>query len=79
MAPVIGLTMVGFGTTSVVISTANYLIDVYSKYAASALGAVGLVENIAIAFSLLPRQRCTQVLDFSGPAHFSHLCLLLLL
>ncbi|EFE44588.1 MFS multidrug transporter, putative [Trichophyton verrucosum HKI 0517] len=50
VAPVIGLTMVGFGTTSVVISTANYLIDAYSKYAASALGAVGLVENIAIAF-----------------------------
>ncbi|KAF3898031.1 MFS general substrate transporter [Trichophyton interdigitale] len=50
MAPVIGLTMVGFGTTSVVISIANYLIDAYSKYAASALGAVGLVENTAIAF-----------------------------
>ena len=42
--------MVGFGTTSVVISIANYLIDAYSKYAASALGAVGLVENAAIAF-----------------------------
>jgi MFS family permease len=42
--------MVGFGTTAVIIGNANYLIDAYSKYAASALGAVGLVENISIAF-----------------------------
>ncbi|KAF2151527.1 putative MFS multidrug transporter [Myriangium duriaei CBS 260.36] len=47
-----GLTMVGFGSTAVVISIANYLIDAYSKYAASALAAVGLVENVSIA--LLP-------------------------
>ncbi|KAL2075863.1 hypothetical protein VTL71DRAFT_806 [Oculimacula yallundae] len=45
-----GLAMVGFGTTAVVISIANYLIDAYSKYAASALAAVGLLENISIAF-----------------------------
>ena len=50
MAPTVGLTMVGFGTTAVVVSIANYLIDAYSKYAASALGAVGLVENASIAF-----------------------------
>ncbi|KAM5481544.1 hypothetical protein MaudMau93_007061 [Microsporum audouinii] len=50
IAPTVGLTMVGFGTTAVVISIANYLIDAYSKYAASALGAVGLVENTTIAF-----------------------------
>jgi MFS family permease len=50
MAPTIGLAMVGFGTTAVVVSIANYLIDAYTKYAASALGAVGLIENTAIAF-----------------------------
>ncbi len=50
MAPTVGLAMVGFGTTAVVVSIANYLIDAYSKYAASALGAVGLVENASIAF-----------------------------
>ena len=50
MVPTIGLSMVGFGTTAVVVSIANYLIDAYSKYAASALGAVGLVENTSIAF-----------------------------
>jgi MFS family permease len=50
VAITVGLTMVGFGTTAVVISIANYLIDAYSKYAASALAAVGLVENMAIAF-----------------------------
>ncbi|KAE8385306.1 major facilitator superfamily domain-containing protein [Aspergillus alliaceus] len=46
----VGLIMVGFGTTAVVISIANYLIDAYSKYAASALAAVGLLENASIAF-----------------------------
>ncbi|KAE8373002.1 MFS general substrate transporter [Aspergillus bertholletiae] len=50
MAPTFGLAMVGFRTTAVIIANANYLIDAYSKYAASALGAVGLVENVAIAF-----------------------------
>ncbi|KAF7592910.1 hypothetical protein BBP40_012230 [Aspergillus hancockii] len=50
IAPTVSLAMVGFGTTTVVISIANYLIDAYSKYAASALGAVGLVENASIAF-----------------------------
>jgi MFS family permease len=50
LAVTVGLTMVGFGTTAVVISIANYLIDAYSMYAASALAAVGLVENMAIAF-----------------------------
>jgi MFS family permease len=50
MAPTIGLAMVGFGTTAVMVGNANYLVDAYSKYAASALGAVGLVENISIAF-----------------------------
>ncbi|KAK9315179.1 MFS general substrate transporter [Lipomyces starkeyi] len=50
MAPTVGLAMVGFGTTAVVVSIANYLVDAYSKYAASALGAVGLVENTSIAF-----------------------------
>lgn len=50
IAPTIGLTMIGFGTTAVIVGNANYLVDAYSKYAASALGAVGLVENISIAF-----------------------------
>ncbi|PYH97624.1 putative MFS multidrug transporter [Aspergillus ellipticus CBS 707.79] len=50
IAPTVGLTMVGFGTTAVIIGNASYLIDAYSRYAASALGAVGLVENVSIAF-----------------------------
>ncbi|KZF23469.1 MFS general substrate transporter [Xylona heveae TC161] len=50
MAPTLGLAMVGFGTTAVIVGNANYLVDAYSKYAASALAAVGLVENISIAF-----------------------------
>ncbi|KAL3420286.1 hypothetical protein PVAG01_08785 [Phlyctema vagabunda] len=61
MVITVGLTMVGFGTTAVVISIANYLIDAYSKYAASALAAVGLVENASIAF--LPLAASTMYTD----------------
>lgn len=46
IAPAIGLAMVGFGTTGVVVSITNYLADAYSKYAGSAVGAIGLGENI---------------------------------
>lgn len=53
MAPTVGLAIVGFETTTVVVSIANYLIEAYSKYAASAVGAVGLVENGSIAFAPL--------------------------
>ncbi|KAF4944497.1 hypothetical protein FSARC_14660 [Fusarium sarcochroum] len=50
IAPSVGLCMVGMGTTAVVVSNINYLIDAYSKYAGSALGAVTLGENLGIAF-----------------------------
>ncbi|KAK8104519.1 MFS multidrug transporter [Apiospora kogelbergensis] len=36
--------------TAILGGIANYLIDAYSKYAASALAAVGLAENLSIAF-----------------------------
>lgn len=45
MVPTIGLAMVGSGTTAIIVSNANYLVDAYSKYAASAL-----IENAALAF-----------------------------
>lgn len=56
IAPVIGLAMVGAGTTCVVVSIANYLVDAYSKFAGSAVGAIGLGENIFIAFLPLAAQ-----------------------
>ncbi|ORY09586.1 putative MFS multidrug transporter [Clohesyomyces aquaticus] len=64
IAPTTGLLMVGFGTTAVITSIANYLIDAYSKYAASALGAVGLVENTAIAFLPLASKAMYTDLEF---------------
>ncbi|KAL1900811.1 hypothetical protein Cpir12675_000684 [Ceratocystis pirilliformis] len=51
-APTVGLVVIGFGTTAVVQSISNYLIDAYSKYAGSAIAAVCLGENMFIA--LLP-------------------------
>lgn len=50
IAPAIGIAMVGVGSTAVATSIVNYLIDAYSKYAGSAVGAVGVGENIFIAF-----------------------------
>ncbi|KAF7889696.1 uncharacterized protein EAF02_002111 [Botrytis sinoallii] len=50
MVPTIGLAIVGFGTTAIIVSNASYLVDAYSKYAVSALGAVGLIENATLAF-----------------------------
>lgn len=38
IAPTIGLAMVGFRTTAVIVGNADYLIDAYSKYAASTPG-----------------------------------------
>ncbi|KKF93145.1 putative MFS-type transporter [Ceratocystis platani] len=51
-APTVGLVVIGFGSTAVVQSISNYLIDAYSKYAGSAIAAVCLGENMFIA--LLP-------------------------
>ncbi|PYI08229.1 putative MFS multidrug transporter, partial [Aspergillus sclerotiicarbonarius CBS 121057] len=64
LAPTIGLCMVGLGTTGVIIGNAKYLIDAYSNYAASALGAVGLVENISIAFLPLAEKAMYDGLGF---------------
>ncbi|KKA29471.1 hypothetical protein TD95_003408 [Thielaviopsis punctulata] len=50
MAPTAGLVIVGFGTTAVVQSIANYVVDAYSKYAGSAIAAICLGENLLIAF-----------------------------
>ena len=52
IAPTIGLGMVGFGINSVVIAIGNYVTACYSKYAISAVAAVGSGENLFAA--LLP-------------------------
>lgn len=56
IAPAIGLAMVGAGSVCVVVSIANYLVDAYSKFAGSAVGAIGLGENIFVAFLPLAAQ-----------------------
>ncbi|KAI3189913.1 hypothetical protein CBS147311_9819 [Penicillium roqueforti] len=56
IAPAIGLAMVGAGSTCVIGGIANYLVDAYSKFAGSAVGAIGLGENIFVAFVPLAAQ-----------------------
>ncbi|CEF78688.1 hypothetical protein FGSG_03814 [Fusarium graminearum PH-1] len=50
VGPAFGLMLVGLGTEAVVVSIANYLIDAYSNYAGSAIGATILGENLGVAF-----------------------------
>lgn len=56
IAPTIGLAMVGFGSTVVLTAVADYLVDAYCKYAASAAAALVFVENIMAAFLPLATQ-----------------------
>jgi MFS family permease len=56
IAPAIGLAMVGFGINIVCSSIAQYLMDSYSKYAASAIAAVAFGENVFSAFLPLAAQ-----------------------
>jgi hypothetical protein len=50
IAPAISLTMIGAGSVLVVSGVTDYVVDGYSHYAGSAMGAVATGENIFSAF-----------------------------
>lgn len=50
IAPAISLAMVGTGSVLVVTGVTDYVVDGYSHYAGSAMGAVATGENIFSAF-----------------------------
>ncbi|KAL4968844.1 Aldehyde/histidinol dehydrogenase [Aspergillus stella-maris] len=50
IAPAISLGMVGAGSVLVVTGVSDYIVDAYSQYAGSAIGAVATGENIFSAF-----------------------------
>ncbi|KAL4940911.1 hypothetical protein BDV06DRAFT_213112 [Aspergillus oleicola] len=50
IAPAISLGMVGAGSVLVVTGVSDYVVDAYSQYAGSAIGAVATGENIFSAF-----------------------------
>ncbi|KAL2436837.1 Efflux pump atB [Exophiala dermatitidis] len=52
IAPTIGLAMVGYGANLVIAAISDYIMDVYSKYAGSAMAAIVSGENLFAA--LLP-------------------------
>ncbi|KAG9771081.1 MFS general substrate transporter, partial [Aureobasidium melanogenum] len=52
IAPTIGLAMVGYGANLVIAAISDYIMDVYSKYAGSAMAAIVFGENLFAA--LLP-------------------------
>lgn len=63
-APVVGLIMVGAGSTTVVVGICHYVVDAYTVYAGSAIGAVVLGENTFIAFLPLAAQSMYTTLGF---------------
>lgn len=50
IAPAIGLSLVGAGSVCVVTGVSDYVVDAYSRYAGSAMGAVATGENTFSAF-----------------------------
>jgi MFS family permease len=50
IAPAVGLAMVGAGSVIVVTGISDYVVDAYSKYAASAIGIIAAGENTFSAF-----------------------------
>jgi MFS family permease len=48
--PTIGLGLIGFGISTIMLAATNYFIDCYSEYAASALAAAVFGENLVAAF-----------------------------
>ncbi|CAG8909173.1 unnamed protein product [Penicillium egyptiacum] len=50
IAPAIGLGLVGAGSVLVVTGVSDYVVDAYSQYASSAMGAVATGENLFSAF-----------------------------
>lgn len=64
IAPAIGLGIVGAGSTIVVTGISDYVVDSYSKYAASAVGIVATGENILAAFLPLAAMSMYSTLGF---------------
>ncbi|KAL4814527.1 major facilitator superfamily domain-containing protein [Aspergillus spinulosporus] len=57
IAPTVSLGMVGAGSVLVVTGVSDYVVDAYSQYAGSAMGAVATGENIFSAFLPLATMR----------------------
>ncbi|KAF2469897.1 MFS general substrate transporter [Lindgomyces ingoldianus] len=62
--PTIGLGFVGFGMFCVVTAVTGYIMDAYSKYAASAIAGVAFLENFFAAFLPLATQGMYSNLGF---------------
>jgi MFS family permease len=62
MIPTVALALIGFGMFTVVSAVTGYIMDAYSKYAASAIAGVAFLENIFAAFLPLATQpMCTKL------------------
>ncbi|KAJ5240949.1 uncharacterized protein N7469_002540 [Penicillium citrinum] len=65
IAPAIGLAMVGGGSVIVVTGISDYVVDAYSKYAASAIGIIACGENTFSAFLPLAAMSMYSTLGFN--------------
>lgn len=64
MAPTVVLAFVGFGMFCVMSAITGYIMDAYSKYAASAIAGVAFLENLFAAFLPLATQSMYTKLGF---------------
>jgi hypothetical protein len=64
MIPPVALAFIGFGMFTVVSAVSGYIMDAYSKYAASAIAGVAFLENILAAFLPLATQSMYTNLGF---------------
>ncbi|KAF2194468.1 multidrug transporter [Zopfia rhizophila CBS 207.26] len=70
LIPTFGLSFIGFGMFTVVTAVTGYIMDAYSKYAASAIAGVAFLENCFAAILPLATQSMYTTLGFSGASSF---------
>lgn len=78
VAPAVGLSLVGAGSVCVVTGVSDYVVDGYSQYSGSAMGAVATGENIFSAFLPLATMSMYRELGFQWASTLlAFICLVL--
>ncbi|RAK89225.1 hypothetical protein BO79DRAFT_146509 [Aspergillus costaricaensis CBS 115574] len=78
IAPTIGLTLVGAGSACVVTGVSDYVVDSYSQFPGSAMGAVAAGENIFSAMLPLASMSMYRVMGYQWASTLlAFICLVL--
>ncbi|EHA28292.1 hypothetical protein ASPNIDRAFT_43398 [Aspergillus niger ATCC 1015] len=78
IAPTVGLALVGAGSVCVVTGVSDYVVDSYSQFSGSAMGAVAAGENVFSAFLPLATMSMYRVLGYQWASTLlAFICLVL--